>query len=142
LKTHLETLSVQTSIKQQLIDITAHVRGLVERTSIQNGMVGVFSQHTTAVLIVNEFQQALLDDIHGFLERIVEEERDYRHNSPEYSDCDRHNAASHLRSLIFNNNILLPLSAGEIVLGQFQSVILAELDGPRERSVKVQLMGE
>jgi thiamine phosphate synthase YjbQ (UPF0047 family) len=43
---------------------------------------------------------------------------------------------------MFNNNVLLPVSSGEVVLGRFQSVILAELDGPRERHVKVQLMGE
>jgi secondary thiamine-phosphate synthase enzyme len=105
-------------------------------------MAGVFSQHTTAMLIVNEFQEALLDDIHAFLRRVVEEERDYKHNSPEFSDCDRHNATSHLRSLIFSNNVVLPVSSGELVLGRYQSVILAELDGPRERNVKVQLMGE
>jgi secondary thiamine-phosphate synthase enzyme len=142
LKTYLETLSFQTSVKQQLIDITSNVRQLVNSAAIRNGMIGIFSQHTTAVLIVNEFQEALLDDIHAFLGRIVEDGRDYKHNSPEFSDCDRHNATSHLRSLIFNNNVLLPLCAGELVLGRFQSVILAELDGPRERRVKVQLMGE
>jgi secondary thiamine-phosphate synthase enzyme len=124
------------------MDITPDVRNLVRSGVIRNGMVGIFSQHTTAMLVVNEFQDALLNDIHAFLGRVVEEERDYRHNSPEYSDCDRHNAASHLRSLIFSNNVVLPVSGGELVLGRFQSVILAELDGPRERCVKVQLMGE
>jgi secondary thiamine-phosphate synthase enzyme len=141
-RTNLETVSIQTDEKQQLINITSRVRELVAASGLQEGMVGLFSQHTTAVLIVNEYQKALLDDIQVFLKRIVEEGRPYRHNSPEFSDCDRHNAASHLRSLLFSNNVLLPVSAGEVVLGQYQSVILAELDGPRERSVKVQLMGE
>jgi secondary thiamine-phosphate synthase enzyme len=93
-------------------------------------------------LTVSEFQNALLDDIAGFLRRVVEEDLPYKHNSPEFSDCDRKNAASHLRSLLFSNSVVLPVCDGELVLGQFQSVILAEMDGPRERSLKVQFLGE
>src|SRR5689334_21600484 len=141
MRTQLETVSIQTGQKQQLVNITSRIRELVITRGLQDGMVGIFSQHTTAVLIVNEYQAALLDDIHGFLGRIVDEGRPYKHNSPEFSDCDRHNATSHLRSLLFSNNVVLPVSAGDLVLGQYQSVILAELDGPRERTVKVQLMG-
>ena len=51
-------------------------------------------------------------------------------------------ATSHLRSLLFNNSVLLPISEGKPVLGQFQSVILAELDGPRDRTLKLQILGE
>ena len=83
-----------------------------------------------------------LDDIHLFLRRVVEDDRRYKHNLPEFSDCDRHNAASHLRSLLFSNNVMLPVHSGKVILGRFQSVIFAELDGPRERNVKAQLMGE
>ena len=44
--------------------------------------------------------------------------------------------------MLFNNSVVLPVSDGELILGQFQSVILAEMDGPRERSLKVQVLGE
>jgi secondary thiamine-phosphate synthase enzyme len=142
MKTKLETLAVKTEKKQQLINITSTVRDAVERAGFKDGFVGLFSQHTTATLLVSEFQAALLEDISGFLKRIVEEDHPYKHNSPEFSDCYRRNAASHLRSMLFHYSVMLPVSGGELVLGQFQSVIFAEMDGPRERSLKVQFLGE
>ena len=142
MKSKLEDLALQTTEKQQLINITPKVKEAVADSGIKNGFIGLFSQHTTAALTVSEFQNALLDDIAGFLRRLVEEDLPYKHNSPEFSDCDRKNAASHLRSLLFSNSVVLPLCDGELVLGQFQSVILAEMDGPRERSLKVQFLGE
>lgn len=142
MKSKLEDLALQTTEKQQLINITPKVKEAVADCGIKNGFIGLFSQHTTAALTVSEFQNALLDDIAGFLRRVVEEDLPYKHNSPEFSDCDRKNAASHLRSLLFSNSVVLPVCDGELVLGQFQSVILAEMDGPRERSLKVQLLGE
>jgi len=142
MKTRLETLALKTTQKQQLINITSRVKEAVSVSGIKNGMIGLFSQHTTAALVVSEFQNALLDDMAGFLGRVVADDLPYKHNSPEFSDCDRKNAASHLRSMLFNNSVVLPVSDGEVVLGQFQSVILAEMDGPRERSLKVQVLGE
>ena len=142
MKTKLETLSLTTEEKQQLINITSRVKEVVNGSGMKNGFIALFSQHTTAALVVSEFQNALLDDIRSFLGRIVEDDLPYKHNSPEVSDCDRRNAASHLRSLLFNNSVVLPVCAGELVLGQFQSVILAEMDGPRKRELKVQFVGE
>jgi secondary thiamine-phosphate synthase enzyme len=142
MKSKLEDLALQTTEKQQLINITPKVKEAVADSGIKNGFIGLFSQHTTAALTVSEFQNALLEDIAGFLRRVVEENLPYKHNSPEFSDCDRKNAASHLRSLLFSNSVVLPVCDGELVLGQFQSVILAEMDGPRERSLKVQFLGE
>lgn len=142
MKTRLDTLALQTTEKQQLINITDHVKGAVVESGIRNGFIGLFSQHTTAALMVSEFQNALLDDIAAFLRAVVADDLPYKHNCPEFSDCDRKNAASHLRSMLFNNSVVLPVSDGEVILGQFQSVILAEMDGPRERSLKVQLLGE
>ena len=142
MKTRLETLALKTDERQQLINITSKVKEVVTESGIQNGFVGLFSQHTTAALMVSEFQNALLDDIAAFLRRVVADDLPYKHNSPEFSDCNRRNAASHLRSMLFNNAVVLPVSGGELVLGQFQSVILAEMDGPRERSLMVQFIGE
>jgi len=142
MKSTLGNLALQTTEKQQLINITSDVEGVVADSGFKTGFIGLFSQHTTAALMVSEFQNALLDDIADFLRRVVEDELPYKHNSPEFSDCDRRNAASHLRSLLFSNSVVLPVWEGKLVLGQFQSVILAEMDGPRERSLKVQFLGE
>jgi secondary thiamine-phosphate synthase enzyme len=142
MKTKLKNLALKTTEKQQLINITSRVKDVVTDSGIRNGFIGLFSQHTTAALMVSEFQDALLDDIGLFLRKVVQDDLPYKHNSPEFSDCDRKNAASHLRSMLFNNSVVLPVSDGEVVLGQFQSVILAEMDGPRERNLKVQFLGE
>ncbi len=139
---HHETLSIRTEMKQQMINVTQELRDQIARSGIRNGFAGLFSQHTTAVLLVNEWQSALLDDLGEFLGRVVEDGRPYKHNSPLFSDCERGNATSHLRSILFNNSVLLPVMDGEPVLGPFQSVILAELDGPRERTLKLQILGE
>ena len=141
LKTQLDTFVVRSSQKQELINITPDVIDFVREAGIRNGFIGVFSQHTTAVLLVNEFQPALLSDIGDFLKRVIEDGLPYKHNSPEWSDCDRSNATSHLRSLLFSNSVMLPIIDGQPVLGQFQSVIMAELDGPRERTLKLQFVG-
>jgi len=141
LKTQLDTFVVRSSQKQEMIDITPDVIDATRESGIRNGFIGIFSQHTTAGVMVNEFQPALLADIGDFLKRIVDDGISYKHNSPEWSDCDRGNATSHLRSLLFSNSVMLPVIDGKPVLGQFQSVIMAELDGPRERTVKVQFLG-
>ena len=141
MKTQLDTFIVRTSQKQEMIDITPDVIDATRESGIRNGFVGIFSQHTTAGVMINEFQPALLDDIGDFLRRIVDDGISYKHNSPEWSDCDRNNATSHLRSLLFKNSVMLPVIDGKPVLGQFQSVIVAELDGPRERTVKIQFLG-
>ena len=81
MKTKLETLALNTKEKQQLINITSRVKEVVDRSGIRNGFIGLFSQHTTAALLVSEFQNALLEDIRAFLGRVVEDDRMYKHNS-------------------------------------------------------------
>ena len=63
------------------------------------------------------------------------------HNDPEHSDCDRMNADSHLRSLLLGHSLTLQVSGGEVVLGQWQRILMAELDGPRARTLRIQVMG-
>ena len=75
------------------------------------------------------------------VEEIVARDRYYRHNDPEHSDCDRMNADSHLRALLLGHSLTLQVSGGEVVLGQWQRLLMAELDGPRTRTVRVQVIG-
>ena len=142
MKSDMKTLAVKTEGKQQLLNLTPVLGRTVKDSGIRTGFVGVYCQHTTAALFISEYQAALIDDVMAFLGRIVDDGLDYKHNSPEFSDCERRNAASHLRSLLLNHSIVLPVVDGKPVLGQFQSVIFAELDGPRDRTVEVQVLGE
>ena len=138
---HGEVLTVQTGERVQLLDLTERVMALVRGAGIREGLVSVFSLHTTSTVFINEFQNALIADVVRFLERIVDQEGDWLHNDPAHSDCDRMNADSHLRALLLGHSVTLQVSGGEVVLGQWQRILLAELDGPRERSVRVTVMG-
>lgn len=136
-----ETLTVQTHERLELINITDQIAAQVRQSGIRHGIALINSLHTTLALFINEFQQALLDDIRTFLEQMVERGTYYRHNDPKFSDCDRHNADSHLRAMLLGHNLCLQVANGELVLGTFQAVILAELDGPRDRALQLQILG-
>ena len=97
--------------------------------------------HTTCAIFINEAQKALHADIMRVLEQVVDRDAEWMHNDPEHSDCDRMNADSHLRAMLLGHSVTLQVSAGEPVLGQWQRMIVAELDGPRARSIRVQVMG-
>jgi secondary thiamine-phosphate synthase enzyme len=97
--------------------------------------------HTTSAIFINEWQDALLYDIKVYLSGVISKEQYYRHNDPAWSDCDRHNADSHLRSLMVGMSLTLQIAGGDVLLGEFQSIIMAEFDGPRERSIRLQAMG-
>ena len=136
-----ETLVVDTRRRLELIDLTDRIMSFVHQTGIAEGLASVWSLHTTCALFINESQKALIEDITAFLERMVERDRYYRHNDPDHSDCDRANADSHLRALLLGHSLTLQISGGEVVLGQWQRVLMAELDGPRTRTIRVQVMG-
>jgi len=138
---HGETLVVQTDQRVELVDITSRIMEFVRRFEISEGLVSLWSMHTTCALFINEFQTALLADIKRFLETVVARDAAWLHNDPDHSDCDRMNADSHLRALLLGHSLTLQVSGGEVVLGQWQRILLAELDGPRARSLRVQVWG-
>jgi secondary thiamine-phosphate synthase enzyme len=135
-------LNYVTRQKFELINLTESVEELVAKSGIRDGIALVQSLHATAAIFVNEWQDALLDDIRTLLEQAVSSDAPWRHNDPRYSDCDRGNAASHLRALLLGAGAaVLAVRGGRLVRGQWQSIILAELDGPRTRSVSLQVLG-
>lgn len=136
-----ETITVQSSQGQEFIDVTKHVRDVVARSAIRQGLLVVHTLHTTVALFINEFQGALMHDLGELLQHLVPRRAGYRHDDPRYSDCDRGNGHAHLRSMLLGRTLTLPVEDGEPVLGQYQGLILAELDGPRERKLTVQVMG-
>jgi secondary thiamine-phosphate synthase enzyme len=138
---HGETLVIQTDQRIELVDLTAKVMEFVRRFNISEGLVSLWSMHTTCALFINEFQNALLSDIKRFLEQMVARDAEYLHNDPNHSDCDRMNADSHLRALLLGHSLTLQVSGGEVVLGQWQRILMAELDGPRARSLRIQIFG-
>ena len=136
-----EDIVVPTAERIEIVDLTDRVMDLARQFGIREGQVSLWSMHTTCALFINESQMALLADIRRFLEDLVARDRYYQHNDPAHSDCDRSNADAHLRSLLLGHSLALQVSGGEIVLGQWQRVLMAELDGPRDRTIRIQGLG-
>lgn len=136
-----KTITVKTHERTDLVNLSDDIREFVESTGVADGYVQVSSLHTTAGLIVNEWQDALLADVKNLTESIVPRDTYYKHNDPEFSDCDRHNADSHLRIVLLGHSASVPIEKGELVLGRWQSVILTEFDGPNQRKVFIQVFG-
>jgi secondary thiamine-phosphate synthase enzyme len=130
-----------TNDRTQLLNITERVNEIVRKSGIKNGIVHLQSLHTTTSIFLNEWQDALLDDVKQFFEETIERNRYYKHNDPNHSDCERSNADSHLRGMLMGQTLSLQVRNATVLLGTWQSIILAEFDGPRSRSVAVQISG-
>ena len=81
-----------TNDRLQLINVTDRINEIVRKSGIRDGMVHLQSLHTTTALFINEWQDALLHDVRNFLEDLVKRDDYFRHNDPQYSDCERSNA--------------------------------------------------
>lgn len=136
-----ETIEIDTAERIELVDLTNTVMAFVRRCGVKEGVLSLWSMHTTCAVFINESQKALEGDIKTFLETVVKRGDYYQHNDPAHSDCDRQNADSHLRAMVLGHSVTMQISGGELVVGQWQRVLCAELDGPRTRTVRAQVMG-
>ena len=125
----------------EFVDITDRLRQEVQRNGMRMGRLHLQSLHTTSGVFLNEWQDALIHDVKLFLEHVADRNEYYRHNDPEYSDCERKNADSHMRGMLMGQTLCLQVRNASVLLGTWQSIIFAEFDGPRSRSLAVQISG-
>ncbi len=129
----------------QFIDLTELVAERVRRSGVGEGMVTVQSRHTTAAVVVNENEPLLLEDLQDLLERWAPAGARYRHNDlgarAKAPADEKPNGHAHAQALLLGVSVCLSVAGGEIELGEWQSIFLVELDGPRRRSVSVQVLG-
>jgi secondary thiamine-phosphate synthase enzyme len=130
-----------TSDRMQLINATERINEIVRKSGVRDGIVHLQSLHTTTAVFINEWQDALLHDVRAFLDELVHRDSYYRHNDPSFSDCERSNADSHLRGMVMGQSLCLQVRNSAVLLGTWQSIILAEFDGPRSRSMSIQVSG-
>jgi secondary thiamine-phosphate synthase enzyme len=142
MKVFTSSFTLSSEERTEVSDITKLVREAVQQFPVSAGIALINTMHTTCALFINEFQSALIDDLKGLIERLVPERGGYRHDDPRYSDCERGNAHAHLRAALLGRSIAVGVNNGELTLGRFQSVIFAELDGPRKREITLQIIGE
>jgi len=133
----MTTLRVRSSEREELLDITEEVREAVRRSRLSRGVAHLWSMHTTCGLTVNEGHDPdVARDIVRFLRRLIP--RDGAAGEP-----FRHaegNSDSHLKTAFFGPGLTLLVADGDLVLGTWQRVFLAEWDGPRPRSIALMTM--
>ena len=129
-------LEIATTASKQAVDITSRVAKVVSDSGIEEGIVVVFAKHTTTGLFINEREGGLQRDVEGVLAKLVPAASGYHHDGID------DNAASHIQSVLLGASLAVPIGGGELELGTWQSIFLAERDGPRTRTVAVKVIGE
>ncbi len=122
-------IEIPTRKEFELIDITPLINQKIRESGIKEGIAVIFTRHTTTALFINENESGLLEDVREFFQSLIPKGKGYKHDR-----IDR-NAHSHLRSIILNPSLSIPIKDGKLLLGTWQSVIFAELDGPRRRRI-------
>jgi secondary thiamine-phosphate synthase enzyme len=126
-------IKIHTQKTQEMVDITAPVAEVVQRAGVRNGLCMVYVPHATAAVVINENADPnVCQDILDALGRMVPEGA-WRHDRVD------NNAAAHIKATILGPSETVPVRDGGLQLGTWQSLMLVEFDGPRERTLIVEV---
>ena len=136
-----KSLKLNSSSKFQIIDITRDIVAILNEINngnkINEGIVNIFTKHSTSAICVNENEKGLLNDFEKVLKDLVKEKDNYKH------DFIDNNAASHIRAFFLGSSETIPIIDGRLDLGTWQSIFFIELDGPRSnRTIDLTFIGE
>ena len=160
-----EEFTVDSGIRVTFFDVTDRVMEIVRRSGIREGLVNVYSQHTSCSVFIQEDSEDItywntplvLQDMLNVLSKIIptcEYEGQYLHPGPIHSQHAQEwrnektewllNTDAHLRSVLLGRSETIPLEAGEMVLGEFGRIYFTDMDQTRERTrtIRVQIVGE
>ena len=137
MKVYFKELTLSTSKRLELVDITYEVERVVAESGIRNGICLIHAPHATAAIIANEHESGLMRDI------LTKVEEDYPRDGRWLHNRIDDNAAAHLGSAFISSTRIFPVRDGRIVRGTWQNIFLLEMDGPRSfRRVVIEVMGE
>ena len=136
-----KSLRISSSSNFQIIDISRDITAVLNEINkehkMDNGIVNIFTKHSTSAIRVNENEKGLLLDFEKALKDVIKEKDNYKH------DFIDNNAASHIRAFLLGASETIPIVDGRLDLGTWQSIFFIELDGPRSnRTVDLTFMGE
>ncbi|GMQ96360.1 MAG: secondary thiamine-phosphate synthase enzyme YjbQ [Gammaproteobacteria bacterium] len=121
-----EIIRIHTTSREELVDITAQVKSVVNKSGIQNGLVTVYAQGATAAIMIQEnWDDSVQTDVVNFLRKIIPK-------GVWLHDQQDGNGDSHLKAGLVGPSETIPLIEGKLGLSQWQNVFLCEFDGPRE----------
>ncbi len=138
MKIHRDELGFATSADTDVIDITRETAGVLEKSDIREGQVLLFVPGSTAALTTIEYERGVVRDLAEAVERIAPRGIPYRHDA-RWGDG---NGYSHVRAALLGPSLTVPVSAGQLILGTWQQIVLMDFDNrPRRRRVVVQVSG-
>lgn len=130
----METITVSTGQRNELVDITGKVNKIVRDAGLQNGNCVVYTPHTTAGITINEnADPSVKHDITLKLNDVIDDDPRFRHAEG--------NSDSHIKSSLVGCSEQIIIDNGRLVLGTWQGIFFCEFDGPRTRKVHVQISG-
>jgi secondary thiamine-phosphate synthase enzyme len=134
-----DRISVQTRGAGDLINITEEIADRLAATKLSTGHVIVFHIGSTAAITTFEYEPGMIKDMQELYEKIAPRSRHYHHDET-WGDA---NGFSHLRAALQGPSLTIPFQDGELLLGTWQQVVLAEFDNKaRTRQIVVQIIGE
>jgi secondary thiamine-phosphate synthase enzyme len=141
------TVRITTARPTEFIDLTDRLESLVAEAGLWSGFVNLQTLHTTTAIIVNEGEPLLLDDFATLLEHAAPSDAAYQHDdvlarTVNVTANERINGHAHCRAVLLGPSACLNVVEGRLLLGRWQRVFMAELDGPRLRDVSVLILGE
>ena len=145
------TLTIQVRPERRLafVDVTDDLRRAIKDSGITDGCVVAFCAHTTCALLINEWEIGALDDLRRRLEALVPGEVYYAHDDLDrrtqnlQEGHERANGQAHVTQMLLGaTSHAVPVTAGEPMLGQWQRLLLLELDEPKDRSIVFHVFGE
>jgi secondary thiamine-phosphate synthase enzyme len=122
---------IETKTRREIIDITKLVTEIISKNKDIKGLVNIYTPHTTACITINEYEKDLKKDIIETINSIAPIDGDYHHQV---------NADAHIVSSIIKPSTTIPFKNGSLNLGTYQRILFLELDGPRNREIKITLM--
>jgi secondary thiamine-phosphate synthase enzyme len=125
----MHSIKVRSTKREEMIDITAEAAKFVRENSTGEGVLTLFTQHTTCGLTVNENADPdVKNDMLGFLERLIPQmEPHFKHGEQ--------NSDAHIKSSLVGASASVPYDEWKLLLGRWQAIYLCEFDGPRERTI-------
>jgi secondary thiamine-phosphate synthase enzyme len=149
LKTTTLTIRVLPEERHAFVDLTDDLRKAIKDSGVTDGCAVAFCAHTTCTLLINEWEEGALSDLRTRLDRLVPLDAYYAHDDLQrrtqnlQEDHERPNGRSHVAQMVVGGSShAIPVAAGEPLFGQWQRLLLLELDEPKERSVVFHVFGE
>jgi secondary thiamine-phosphate synthase enzyme len=128
-----DMLRINTTATKEVVDLTDRLATLIRKAKLQEGLCTLFVTHTTAAVTTGEIGEGTEQDFLQVVEKMIPRIQFQHAHDPSH-------AWSHMASSILGPSLTVPVTGGKLVLGTWQSVMLVELDGPRERMVHVTLI--